>query len=66
MAITAQKKPQAHGQEKERRQEKVKKGTRVSWTYQGKRTYGVVTSIKGRKRLQREGTIWRHRYASWL
>jgi len=25
----------------------VKKGSRVSWTYQGKRTYGVVTSVKG-------------------
>ncbi len=25
----------------------MKKGSRVSWTYQGKRTYGVVTSVKG-------------------
>ena len=25
----------------------MKKGQRVSWVYQGKRTYGVVTSVKG-------------------
>lgn len=25
----------------------MKKGSRVSWVYQGKRTFGVVTSIKG-------------------
>jgi hypothetical protein len=25
----------------------MKKGSRVSWTYGGKRTYGIVTSIKG-------------------
>jgi hypothetical protein len=27
----------------------VKRGDRVSWTYQGKRTYGVVTSIGGKR-----------------
>ena len=25
----------------------MKKGSRVSWTYGGKRTFGTVTSIKG-------------------
>ncbi len=25
----------------------MKKGSRVSWVYQGKRTFGVVTSVKG-------------------
>lgn len=25
----------------------MKKGSRVSWLYGGKRTYGVVTSVKG-------------------
>ena len=25
----------------------MKKGTRVSWEFQGKRTFGVVTSTKG-------------------
>jgi len=25
----------------------VKKGSRVSWTYGGKRTFGTVTSVKG-------------------
>ena len=25
----------------------MKKGSRVSWTYGGTRTYGVVTSVKG-------------------
>ena len=28
-------------------QEKVKKGSRVSWVYQGKRTFGVVTGSDG-------------------
>jgi len=27
----------------------MKRGDRVSWTYQGKRTYGVVTSIGGKR-----------------
>jgi hypothetical protein len=27
----------------------VKRGDRVSWTYQGKRTYGVITSIGGKR-----------------
>jgi hypothetical protein len=27
----------------------VKKGSRVSWTYQGKRTYGVVTGTAGER-----------------
>jgi hypothetical protein len=27
----------------------VKRGDRVSWTYQGKRTFGVVTSIGGER-----------------
>lgn len=27
----------------------MKRGDRVSWTYQGKRTYGVVTSIPGER-----------------
>ena len=29
----------------------MKRGDRVSWTYQGKRTYGVVTSIAGERAL---------------
>ena len=27
----------------------MKRGDRVSWTYQGKRTYGVITSIGGKR-----------------
>ena len=27
----------------------MKRGDRVSWTYQGKRTYGTVTSIGGKR-----------------
>jgi hypothetical protein len=27
----------------------VKRGDRVGWTYQGKRTYGVITSIGGKR-----------------
>ncbi len=27
----------------------MKRGDRVSWTYQGKRTYGVITSIVGER-----------------
>ena len=27
----------------------MKKGSRVSWTYQGKRTYGVVTGTAGER-----------------
>jgi hypothetical protein len=27
----------------------MKKGDRVSWTYQGKRTYGVVTGMGGKR-----------------
>jgi len=27
----------------------VKRGDRVSWTYQGKRTFGVITSIGGKR-----------------
>jgi hypothetical protein len=27
----------------------VKRGDRVAWTYQGKRTFGVVTSIGGER-----------------
>lgn len=27
----------------------MKRGDRVSWVYQGKRTYGVVTSIAGKR-----------------
>lgn len=27
----------------------IQKGSRVSWEYQGKRTYGVVTSIGGER-----------------
>lgn len=27
----------------------MKKGDRVSWTYQGKRTYGVVTGMAGKR-----------------
>ena len=29
----------------------MKRGDRVSWTYQGKRTYGVVTSIAGERAM---------------
>ena len=45
----------------------MKRGDRVSWVYQGKRTYGVVTSIAG-KRAKIKGpsggnchTRWRQR-----
>ena len=27
----------------------MKRGDRVSWTYQGKRTFGVITSIGGKR-----------------
>lgn len=27
----------------------MKKGDRVSWTYQGKRTYGVITGMGGKR-----------------
>ena len=27
----------------------MKRGDRVSWTYQGKRTHGVITSIGGKR-----------------
>ena len=27
----------------------MKRGDRVSWTYQGKRTYGVITGIGGKR-----------------
>ena len=29
----------------------MKRGDRVSWTYQGKRTYGVVTSVAGERAM---------------
>ena len=29
----------------------MKRGDRVSWTYQGKRTFGVVTGIAGRRAM---------------
>ena len=29
----------------------MKRGDRVSWVYQGKRTYGVVTSIAGERAM---------------
>jgi len=29
----------------------VKRGDRVSWTYQGKRTFGVVTGIAGERAM---------------
>jgi len=34
----------------------VKRGDRVSWTYQGKRTYGVVTSIAGERAMIKSPT----------
>ena len=29
----------------------MKRGDRVSWTYQGKRTYGVITGIAGERAM---------------
>jgi hypothetical protein len=43
-------------------QEKMKKGTRVSWMYQGKRTFGVVTGSGGKRasiKTRSGGTVTR-------
>lgn len=34
----------------------MKRGDRVSWTYQGKRTYGVITRVAGERAMIKGST----------